>query len=152
MYDVANFECEHCGGNDNGVPNFELLPGEERQRRFLEEYVRERNEMRMFNGSRGEDAVTGGTTTCTSAPATEKEVSELCSQVRLFRMASNLYWGIWGILQAAGEVVADGSFAREDAMSRLEGEVDLDKWDNLRYGKNRLERYRVCKERMVLAK
>lgn len=133
MYDVANYICEHCGGNDNGVPNYDLIPSSDRLKKFLREYVRERDEKKDV------DEVT---------PSKEGQVSNLHSQVELFQMASNLYWGIWGILQAAGEV-SDGTFEMDGARSRLEGELDLTEWDNLRYGKNRLERYVACKEGLL---
>ena len=64
-------------------------------------------------------------------------------------MASNLYWGIWGCLQAADEVT-DGTFQMDnDAMLRLEGKKDTTKWDNLRYGRNRLGRYYACKKELL---
>jgi len=136
MYDIANFTCEHCGGNDNGIPNYELLPSDERLQKILVEYVNERNEIR-------------GETTPTSSAEKEEEISNLMSQVKLFQMASNLYWGIWGCLQAADEVT-DGTFQMDnDAMLRLEGKKDTTKWYNLRYGRNRLERYYACKKELL---
>jgi len=141
MYDVANFNCEHCGGLDNGIPNYELLPRSARIQNFLEEYVRERDEILLSTTNSNKDAGGGGKRTTMIAT-----VSDLHSQVELFEMASHLYWGVWGVLQAAGEVTVDGTFRMENAESRLEGDSDLDAWDNLRYAKNRLERYRVCKE------
>ena len=65
------------------------------------------------------------------------------------------------MLQAGGEVVAtkeesdhDGALNfnnLEDAMSRLDGKIDLTRWDNLRYGSNRLKRYHVCKRSITSA-
>jgi len=133
MYDIANFTCEHCGGNDNGIPNYELLPSDERLKKILVEYVNEQDEIR-------------GESTTSSSQKKEEEISILMSQVKLFQMASNLYWGIWGCLQAADEVT-DGTFQIDnDAMLRLEGKKDTTKWDNLRYGRNRLGRYYACKK------
>ena len=37
----------------------------------------------------------------------------------------------------------------EDVKSRLHGESDVDRWDNLRYGKNRLARYREHKQSII---
>ena len=130
MYDLANFMCEHCGGNDNGVPDFGRIPDKEWTERFLRAYVEERDEMISTNESN------------------EAEVADLCAQAELFQLASNLYWGIWGILQAAGEV-KDGSFKMKGSESRLLGESDLDAWDNLRYGRNRLARYQTCREALM---
>ena len=42
-FDVANFMCEHCGGNDDGMPNYDMLPSEGRLASFLDEYVRARD-------------------------------------------------------------------------------------------------------------
>lgn len=105
----------------------------------MEEYVRERDEILLPTTKSNKDADGGGGMTMIAT------VSDLHSQVELFEMASNLYWGVWGVLQAAGEVT-DGTFRMENAESRLEGVFDLDTWDNLRYAKNRLERYRVWKD------
>jgi thiamine kinase-like enzyme len=143
MYDVANFVCEHCGGNDNGIPNYDLLPSSERMVNFLQEYVCQRDEILEMRGSND-----GGRTPTGNNDAANEVVSDLHSQVQIFQLASNLYWGIWGILQAAGEV-DDGTFRTEDALARMQGRTDLDTWDNLRYGRNRLERYRFCKEEIL---
>ena len=81
--------------------------------------------------------------------ATDAEmIARLLSQVQLFRMASNLYWGVWGVLQAAGDVI-DGTFNKENAKLRLLGNVGMNNWDNLRYGMNRLGGYWECKERLL---
>ena len=36
-----------------------------------------------------------------------------------------------------------------DAMLILEGKKDTTKWDNLRYGRNRLGRYYACKKELL---
>jgi thiamine kinase-like enzyme len=137
MYDVANFFCEHCGGNDNGIPNYDLIPSVDRLVCFLHEYVRERDEI-LSKISMGGD----GEATASS------EVLDLVPQVELFQMASCLYWASWGILQATGEVI-NGTFRMENALSRLEGDMDQTSFDYLRYGKNRLARFRVERSRLV---
>jgi hypothetical protein len=128
MYDVANFFCELCGGNDNGVPNIELFPSMERQRQFLKEYVTEKKRIVQRVGNDRVD-----------------DISQLQSEIKLFQMASNLMWGIWGVLQASGEVTIE-SFCKETAKLRLDGKIDDDSFDYLRYGMNRLKNYRICKE------
>jgi thiamine kinase-like enzyme len=140
MYDIANFICEHCGGNDTGSPKYELLPSYERQRLLICEYIRERDKIlgkvRYYDNKKN---VCGGS--CEANAEEEKEVADLLAQVQVFQMASNLLWGVWGILQASGEVV-EGTFRVEK---------DLSTWDNLRYGTNRLKRFRYCKESSVAA-
>jgi ethanolamine kinase len=131
MYDVANFFCELCGGNDNGIPNTELFPTMERQKQFLKEYVTERKEIVQEDSDDREDDV----------------ISHLQSQIQLFQMASNLMWGIWGVLQASGEVTI-GSFCKKEAKLRLEGKIGEDSFDYLRYGMNRLKNYRICKNEL----
>ncbi|KAL3802461.1 hypothetical protein ACHAW5_009720 [Stephanodiscus triporus] len=133
MYDVANFVCEHCGGNDNGIPNYDLIPSDDRLVKFLHEYIRERDEILLKNTTDEDDATKS------------IEVSDLISQVELFQMASCLCWAIWGFLQATEEVI-DGTFRMENALSRLEGDTDRTLFDYLRYGKNRLARFRYCKQ------
>ena len=64
------------------------------------------------------------------------------AQVKYFELESSLYWGTGGILQAAMEDT--------DSAERVDGKCDLDTWDNLRYAKERLGRYRVYKERLLL--
>lgn len=132
MYDVANFFSELCGGNDNGVPNLELFPSLERQMEFLSAYVSERSKIVQSQHSN-------------KTAATADDISELISQIKLFQMASNLIWGVWGVLQACGEVNHE-AFCKNDARFRLLGEIDADSFDNLRYGMNRLKNYRLCKE------
>jgi len=127
MYDIANYTCEHCGGNDNGMPNFDLLPNSEWLIKFLQEYVNKR------------DTILDDQST-TAKGSKKEQVLDLKEQVELFQLASNLYWGVWGVLQAAGEV-NDGTFQSENAKLRLDGQSDLAAWDNLRYGSNRLKRF-----------
>ena len=147
MYDIANYVCEHCGGNDNGIPNFDLLPSSVRMVNFLEEYVAERDLILAAKvGHVNNNSSSSSNNSTMQQQQQVVVVANLHAQVETFQMASNLYWGLWGVLQAAGEV-ADGTFVNENAKERLEGTSDLDKWDNLRYGKSRLERYHILKER-----
>ena len=137
MYDVANYWCEHCGGNENGMPNYDLIPSVDRLTVFLHEYVRERDEILSNISMRGEDEATSSS-----------KVSDLLPQVDLFQMASCMYWASWGILQATEEVI-NGTFRMENALLRLDRDVDQATFDYLRYGKNRLARFRFCKRRMI---
>jgi thiamine kinase-like enzyme len=141
MYDIANFMCEHCGGNDTGCPNYELLPSSERQTMFLREYIRERERIHGMIHRNKTDSFERFVVNATSA-AEEAEVAKLLAQVEMFQMASSLLWGVWGVLQASGEVI-EGTFRLNNDGS---SSGMLTTWDNLRYGKNRLARYRYCKE------
>ena len=140
MYDVANFICEHCGGNDNGIPNYELLPSMEVQLRLIQEYISERD--RILN--------TATTTNTSTIMDNDDEVTALLSQAQTFQMASHLYWGTWGILQGVTELLEGGrTHEIENVKSRLHGESDVDHWDNLRYGHNRLARYREHRQSII---
>jgi len=121
-----------------------LLPSSERQSLFLREYIREREKILggKTNKKNGSDEV-HVVANATSADY-EVDVADLLAQVELFQMASNLLWGVWGVLQASGEVM-DGTFRMDNGGISS----DLTTWDNLRYGKNRLERYRYCKEGLL---
>ncbi len=132
MYDMANFICEHCGGNDNGIPNYKLIPSLEMQRNLLREYVQERDKV-LNNGDTTND---------------NDEVAKLLSQLQTFQMVSHMYWGTWGILQGVTELL-EGEYEIEKVKSRLNGQIDIDSWDNLRYGKSRLVRYREQKQSML---
>lgn len=131
MFDVGNFICEHCGGNDDATPKYNLRPNRKRVRRFLETYTAER------------DSLLGSCLSCSS-----EKLDELCDQVELFEMASSLYWGVWGVLQSAGEVTG-GSFKEDQSRDRMMGIIDTEEWDNLRYGRNRLARYFECKDTLL---
>ena len=140
MYDIANFFCELCGGNENGVPDLNLYPDVECQEIFLREYIDERNKI-----------LQDGNKSINSSMANHQEgttsivLSELLSQIAYFQMGSNLLWGVWGILQACGEMKEQG-YCVETAKLRLDRTMDVNSFDNLRYGMNRLRNYRVCKE------
>ena len=131
QYDIANFICEHCGGNDNGSPNYELIPSPELQRKLVQEYIQERD--RVLNNAAKHHV------------DEQKEVMKLLSQVQTFQMVSHLYWGTWGILQGVTELL-ERRYEIENVKSRLYSESDADEWDNLRYGMNRLKRYRKHKQ------
>jgi hypothetical protein len=78
------------------------------------------------------------------------DVTDLVREVKVFHMASCLYWGVWGVLRAAEEVIG-GTFRVEGALSRLRGDVDRGVFDYLRYGRNRLARFRCCKSTAMMS-
>mmetsp|Transcript_22170 Transcript_22170/g.36456 ORF Transcript_22170/g.36456 Transcript_22170/m.36456 type:complete len:517 (+) Transcript_22170:21-1571(+) len=133
QYDIANFICEHCGGNDNGIPDYNLMPTLELQRKLVHEYIQERDRV-LNNSKRHVDE--------------QKEVAKLLSQVQTFQMVSHLYWGTWGILQGVTELL-EGRYEIDKVKSRLYNKMDVDSWDNLRYGKSRLNQYRKHKQSIL---
>lgn len=142
MYDIANFFCELCGGNENGIPDLTLYPTVERQELFLREYLDEKYKMLRDGNEKNNYA---------SSKLQQKNITstvllELLSQIAYFQMGSNLLWGIWGILQACAEMKEEG-YCAENAKLRLDGTLDVNSFDNLRYGMNRLRNYRVCKKK-----
>ncbi|KAL3786350.1 hypothetical protein HJC23_000592 [Cyclotella cryptica] len=138
MYDVANFFCELCGGNNNGIPDLSSFPSHERQRDFIRQYIRESRKVLLEKNQYGMGETDQNEDEC---------IDELQSQIHLFQLASNLIWGVWGLVQASGEVT-HRTFCTKNAKLRLDGKVDLDTFDNLRYGKNRLGNYMICREKM----
>ncbi|KAI8833775.1 choline/ethanolamine kinase [Chytriomyces cf. hyalinus JEL632] len=74
-FDLGNHFCEHTGFDCE----WELYPNPEFQRKFLREYLEACD---------------------TSKPVTEEDVSRACAEANKFSLASNLGWGIWGLVQA----------------------------------------------------
>ncbi|ORM42014.1 Serine/threonine-protein kinase Nek4 [Babesia sp. Xinjiang] len=68
-FDIANHFIEHCGIECN----WDHLPDETVQRGFLRHYLGDR--------------------------ATEDQVSKLYDEIQPYFVASNLFWGLWGLLQ-----------------------------------------------------
>jgi ethanolamine kinase len=80
-FDIANHFNEYAGGTDNGVPQYGQFPSEEKQRAFIEAYLR----------------AVGG------KDPTEPEVNALRTEVQAFVLVNHLYWGLWAINQASVE-------------------------------------------------
>lgn len=116
-FDIANHFNEHAGGTDavdNGVPNYDLFPSKERQMEFVTTYVRAARE---GNGSNEE---------ARSEESVDEEARSLIREIHTFVMANHLYWGLWGVNQAATEGCGD--------------------FDYLLYAANRFKQYFKCKE------
>jgi thiamine kinase-like enzyme len=146
MYDMANYICEYAGGNDNGIPNYNLLPSMEVQMTLLHEYIRTRNELTTTTHD--------GDMSCDD-DNDDDEVEQLLEQVQVFQMASCLLWGVWGILQYTTQIIDNDDATTftsfdENVQSRLNGEIDVDIFDYLRYGKKRLARYRYLKQKIMM--
>ena len=80
-FDIANHFNEYAGGTDDGVPQYCQFPSEEKQRAFIEAYLR---------------AVSGKN-------PTESELNGLRMEVQAFVLVNHLYWGLWAINQASVE-------------------------------------------------
>ena len=80
-FDIANHFNEYAGGTDNGVPQYDQFPNEEKQRAFMDAYLQ---------------AVSG-------KDPTESEVNALRTEVHAFVLVNHLYWGLWAINQASVE-------------------------------------------------
>lgn len=92
-FDIANHLNEYAGGTsveENGVPNYQLLPSQERQTGFITAYVRA---ARLAVGNSCE----------TKQLSEEEEIESLLKEVRGFILANHLYWGLWAVNQASVE-------------------------------------------------
>lgn len=78
-FDIANHFNEFAGGPpDKTEPDYSKLPPLQQQREFCQIYLRER-------------------------PLEELAVEELLKHVQVFILINHLYWGLWGVNQAAME-------------------------------------------------
>lgn len=85
-YDIANHFNEHAGGTtpeDNGVPNYNLVPSRDRQVRFLSKYIAMARSL--------------------SSDLDDRDANSFLLEVQLFMLANNLYWGLWAVIQASVE-------------------------------------------------
>jgi thiamine kinase-like enzyme len=80
-FDIANHFNEYAGGTDDGVPNYDWFPSEEKQREFVKEYLR---------ASQGRHP-------------SQEEIDGLHAQVKAFVLVNHLYWGLWAVNQASTE-------------------------------------------------
>ncbi|KAJ3237562.1 Ethanolamine kinase [Chytriomyces hyalinus] len=74
-FDLGNHFCEHTGFDCE----WELYPTPEFQRKFLREYLEAYDPLK---------------------PVTEEDMTRACAEANKFSLASNLGWGIWGLVQA----------------------------------------------------
>lgn len=79
-FDIGNHFNEFAGVND---VNYSLYPSQELQRDWLRAYLE------SYKHSTGSEVT-----------VTEAEVTQLYVQVCKFSLASNFFWGLWGILQS----------------------------------------------------
>jgi len=92
-FDIANHFNEYAGGTsteENGVPDYTLLPSLERQMAFITAYV---GASRL---AKGEDDVT-------EKSSEEEEITNLLKEVQGFVLVNHLYWGLWAVNQASAE-------------------------------------------------
>ncbi|XP_064634399.1 ethanolamine kinase 1-like isoform X2 [Lineus longissimus] len=79
-YDISNHFCEYAGIDE---VNYELYPDEEYQKKWLRRFLEYK-----FQHVKRQDVVT------------EKDVQTLYVQTNQLALASHLFWGIWGLVQA----------------------------------------------------
>ena len=119
-FDIANHFNEYAGGassEENGVPNYELFPSCDRQRIFIAEYV---------------ESIRDASCKSQKFSLTKQEqIESLVKESQAFVLPNHLFWGLWGVNQAA-----------------VEGTEDF---DYLIYAVNRFKRYFICKESYILS-
>jgi len=101
-YDVANHFCEYAGF---GPIRFELLPDKETEKSFIAEYL-------AASLGVGQEMM-------------DQQISKLVEEVELFKPASHLFWGLWGVVQHTNSDI-DFDF-RAYAEDRLQAFVDASK-------------------------
>mmetsp|Transcript_15830 Transcript_15830/g.24643 ORF Transcript_15830/g.24643 Transcript_15830/m.24643 type:complete len:394 (+) Transcript_15830:138-1319(+) len=79
-FDIANHFNEFAGGTDDAKPNYALFPSPEFQTQFCQTYLEE-----------------------TSDKVTDGDTQDLVRNVQGFVLVNHLYWGLWGVNQAATE-------------------------------------------------
>lgn len=92
-FDIANHFNEYAGGTsteENGVPDYTLLPSPERQICFVTAYV---NAAHVAEGESG----------VTEESSEGEEIANLMKEVQGFILANHLYWGLWAVNQASAE-------------------------------------------------
>ena len=118
-YDIANHFNEYAGGTatvDQSTPQYDRRPTPQQQHDFLHSYVQEYNQT---------------TTTTTTTRRTLLTVAEVAQEVHGLLLANHLVWGLWGLLQAAGEG-CDGAL------------------DYLQYAQCRFAQYAIDKRTLLL--
>ena len=109
-FDIANHFNEFAGGTDgDGKPHYEWLPSNERKEQFILNYLKAKS----------------GKNEMDNHEISEKQVSTLLDEIEAFMLANHLYWGLWGVNQAATE--------------------GCESFDYLLYGSNRIKQYFVVK-------
>ncbi|KAI8821355.1 kinase-like domain-containing protein [Fimicolochytrium jonesii] len=117
-YDIANHFCEWAADYHCATPhkmNFSNYPTREQQTLFLNAYL-----------DAADEGFTEGATETASRNA---QVEALMNEVDHYALASNLLWGLWGLMQAA------------------ETEIDF---DYVGYACERFRQYAACREHLFV--
>ena len=122
-FDIANHFNEYAGGTsieENGATDYSRFPNPERQKGFCVEYVKtvKRLESMQSDLTEAGDDVNEDTV--------NEDAIELLKQVKKFVLVNHLYWGLWGINQAAEE--------------------GCEEFDYINYATNRFNEYYAKKE------
>jgi thiamine kinase-like enzyme len=80
-FDIANHFNEYAGGTDNGIPQYDRFPNEEKQLDFIRAYLLAVSETDLIHN----------------------EVEAFQREIRAFVLVNHLYWGLWAVNQASVE-------------------------------------------------
>ena len=109
-FDLANHWNEYAGGPPNQtVPQYDWLPNQTQQTLFCRTYLE--------------------TAAGTASVVTDQQVETLRREVQAFLLPNHLYWGLWGVNQAATEGCQD--------------------YDYMLYGMERFKQYHLCKKELL---
>ena len=117
-FDIANHFNEFAGGTLDGVPNYDWFPSHDMQLQFIRTYLQAH-----ATYSQSSSSSSNNNNIC------EEQVQTFHQQVKAFLMVNHLYWGLWGVNQAATE--------------------GCHEFDYLLYGSLRIQQYYNCKEDMM---
>ncbi|XP_071947702.1 ethanolamine kinase 1-like isoform X1 [Antedon mediterranea] len=84
-FDIANHFNEYAGIDE---VDYNLYPGKEYQLKWLREYLTNWNKAKNIDG-----------------PITDGQLESFYATVNKFALASHMFWGLWGIIQAYNSVI-----------------------------------------------
>lgn len=127
-FDLANHFNEYAGGTsaeENGVPDYTRFPDSERQTKFCVEYVKMTKRLESIKSDITDPADSSKEMVIEENEGIMNEAIQLLSHVQKFILVNHLYWGLWGVNQAAEE--------------------GCEEFDYLTYASNRFNEYYVKK-------
>uniref|UniRef100_A0A5K3F447 ethanolamine kinase n=1 Tax=Mesocestoides corti TaxID=53468 RepID=A0A5K3F447_MESCO len=117
-YDIANHFCEYAGMSN---PDYSKIPSNEMQREWVRVYLSAYQ--RLCTKHTTKTSESHANKVCINAA----EVDKWLEEIRHFTLASHLYWGIWGMVQAFRSKIAFDytgyAFARLREYKRLKSQL-----------------------------